>query len=62
MPTWRRYLFKRYQEKTGLWDIKDDFEQTKYFRFYNTLLNSDRLLSALSEYGYTFKLMPHPNM
>ena len=62
LPTWRKYLFSRYQEKTGLWDINENFEEEEYFTFYNELINSERLLSALSKKGYTLQFFPHPNM
>ena len=62
IPTWRQFLFKRYLDKTGLWDINDNFEDEEFFKFYNELINSERLISALSDHGYTLQFFPHPNM
>lgn len=62
LPTWRQFLFKRYQDKTGLWDINDNFENEEFYKFYNELINSERLISTLSDYGYTLQFFPHPNM
>ena len=62
LPTWRQYLFNSYQDKTGEWDINNDFEEEEYFKFYNELINSERLLSALSDSGYTLQFFPNPNM
>ena len=62
LPTWRKYLFKSFDNKTGLWDAKDNFEKEEYFKFYNALINSERLLSGLAEYGYILQFFPHPNV
>lgn len=62
MPTWRKYLMMAMNNKTGIWSLKDGFEQTAYYRFYNGLINNPRLLRALSEHGYRMIFMPHPNI
>ena len=62
MPTWREYLMLEMNNKTGIWSLKDGFEQTAYYRFYNSLINDPRLLRALSEHGYRMIFMPHPTI
>ena len=62
MPTWRRYLMGISNVKTGTWTLPKEFEESSYYRFYNQLLNSDRLLKICEEYGYTLQFMPHPTL
>lgn len=62
MPTWRKYLMKSFNNKTGLWELKSDFEEQEYFQFYDALINSDRLISFLKEMGYVLYFFPHPNI
>ena len=60
MPTWRMNLMLAANNETGIRLLKDGFEQTEYYQFYNRLLNDPRLLRALSECGYRMIFMPHP--
>ncbi len=60
MPTWRKNLSPGTDEN-GVWLISDDFNQSGYFKFYNALLNDEKLLEAAKKYGYTICFMPHPN-
>lgn len=60
MPTWRKSLSKGTDEN-GVWLLDDDFKQSSYFRFYNQLLNHERLLGEAKKLGYTICFMPHPN-
>ena len=53
----------------GVWDMKTDsrtlkegFEETDFFKFYNGLFNDQRLINAAREYGYSLFVMMHPNM
>lgn len=62
LPTWRRYLMDYVDPVTGIWKIRTGFEKQPYFLFYNKLINSDRLLAGLEEYGYTLQFFPHPNI
>jgi len=62
MPTWRTSLTTNIDLKTGLREHNDEFKKTEYFQFYNTLINDERLINTLKEYGYTIKFMPHQNM
>ena len=62
MPTWRSYLMDGYDVKTGVWNISHNFKYSEYFRFYNSLINDERLLSACESHGYTLAFLPHPNI
>ena len=59
MPTWRKYLVGRLVN--GVWSKSENFKNSEYFRFYNALINDERLLSAAERYGYTVAFLPHPN-
>ena len=62
MPTWREYLMGRLDERTGQWTLSSNFTDSEYFHFYDGLINSQRLLSALEKAGYTLQFFPHPNL
>ncbi len=62
MPTWRSYLMSGFDSKTGTWSISERFKESSYYKFYNALLNDERLLSACEEKGYTLCFLPHPNI
>ncbi len=62
MPTWRKSLMTYPDPVTGIWNIKDDFKESRYYKFYNSLLNDERLIKAAEEYGYTICHKPHPNI
>ncbi len=61
LPTWRRYLTKRQNPATGIWELVADFANTDYATFYRTLMNSERLNSAAREYGYKIQFKIHPS-
>lgn len=60
MPTWRYYLVENPEDGFGPTKLVDDYENTEFFKFYNTLLNADGLLSKLEEKGYTLAFFAHP--
>ncbi len=62
MPTWRKFLTTRvFDEKSGtmIWKVNDDFTDSEYFRFFNNLINNEKLLDAADRYGYKICFMPH---
>lgn len=62
MPTWRKYLTTRtFDEEAGtkIWKVNDNFTDTDYFKFYNGIINDEKLLDAADKYGYTICFMPH---
>ena len=62
MPTWRRYTMSHIDRATGQWLLKAGFEESTLFKFYNALLNHERLIQAAERCGYTIKFFPHPNL
>lgn len=62
MPTWRRYLANMTDVQSGVWRVIPGFTSSEYFKFYNALINDERVLRACKENGYTLCFMPHPNI
>lgn len=62
MPTWRRYLAGSWDVKTDRWTLVPDFQESAFFRFYNSLINDEKLLEAAKKYGYTIVFFPHPTL
>lgn len=60
MPTWRRSLVGAYHSKDSRWDLKPGFKESEYYRFFNGLINDERLLTAAKKSGYTINFVPHP--
>lgn len=60
MPTWRKSLSGG-TDAAGVWLLGKDFKKSSYFKFYNELLNDERLLKAAENCGYCICFMPHPN-
>lgn len=60
LPTWRKSIEGSYDTKTNKSVYYDKFKETEYFRFYNDLINNERLISAMREKGYTGLLCMHP--
>ena len=57
LPTWRKKL------TSGLYNsVKDGFENSDYFKFYNSLINNRKLLDEAEKMGYTIAFMPHPTI
>lgn len=60
MPTWRKNLVENWSAEKGTWDLKTGFEEQEFYKFYDALINSDRLLRALQQLGYRLQFFPHP--
>ena len=60
MPTWRRNLFGDYHARDSRWDLKPGFKESDYYKFYEGLLNNERLLKAADRLGYEINFVPHP--
>lgn len=60
MPTWRKYLSRYYDKQTNQWVLVDDFEESDYYQFFNSLINNDKLISVAKKYGYKIVFVPHP--
>lgn len=53
MPTWRRFL--NHENKYTISD-------SNYFKTYNSLINSKKLIQKAKEYGYNIIFRPHPHV
>lgn len=62
MPTWRNSLVSKTDIKTGKKCYDSSFKNTDYFKFYNALINDERILNICRKKGYTIRFIPHPNM
>ena len=62
MPTWRMYLSVWDKSHRGIWKTSGAFKNSKYFSFYNNLLNDDALIDTAKKYGYRICFLPHPNV
>lgn len=60
MPTWRNSIKGSYDPKTNKSVYFAGFRDTEYYKFYNSLINDERLLCAMKERGYTGVLCMHP--
>ncbi len=59
MPTWRRSISESYDKDTNS-VYYDKFNETEYFKFFNNLINDEKLLKAMKKHGYTGKFCLHP--
>jgi len=62
MPTWRKYLCSKWNKETDVWQLLPNFKESDYYKFYNGLINDDRLISAAERLGYMIDFFPHPNI
>ncbi len=62
MPTWRKYLCGKWDKTTDTWKLLPNFCQTEFFKFYNGLINNERLIKVAKEKGYIIDFFPHPNL
>ena len=59
-PTWRQNLAGNLDSTTGMRDENPDFERSNYYRFYNGLINNQRLAEAAREFDFTIDFLVHP--
>ncbi len=62
LPTWRKYLTMGRDIKEDYWRIRDDFKESQFYIFYNSLLNDNRVIETANKYGYKLQLLLHPNL
>ncbi len=60
LPTWRKNLEGKLMKGTSKRESIPNFKDTDYFQFYNSLINDERLLAVMKEYGYTGCFYLHP--
>lgn len=59
LPTWRRAIKESYDVNTTSVYF-DGFKDTEYFRYYNSLINDERLLACMRKHGYKGLFCLHP--
>ena len=59
LPTWRKAIRESYDENTTSVYFAG-FKETEFFRYFNRLINDERLLSAMREAGYKGLFCIHP--
>ena len=59
-PTWRMYIKGTVKPITYEGIYLNNFNQTDYFKFYNSLMNSPKLLDAMKKYNYKGIFCLHP--
>lgn len=59
-PTWRQSLAGITNEKTGIRDKSSGFQNTAYFKFYQSLISDPRLMEVFEKYNITGELYLHP--
>ena len=59
LPTWRRSIKESYDSETKS-VYYDKFNETDYYKFYNSLINHPRLMEKMKEKGYKGLFCLHP--
>lgn len=59
IPTWRNSIKAAFDNNTRSVYYKE-FKKTKYFKFFNSLINNERLLECLKNNGYSGLFCLHP--
>ena len=61
MPSWRNGIAPNLIPGTSEREYSDEFKESEYCKFYNRLINDERIISAMKERGYTGVFYLHPN-
>nr|MDE6952247.1 CDP-glycerol glycerophosphotransferase family protein [Erysipelotrichales bacterium] len=61
LPTWRKHLAGDLIPGTSDRSYVDNFKESDFFQFYNSLINDERLLTAMKEKGYKGDFYLHPS-
>ncbi|MCL1929983.1 CDP-glycerol glycerophosphotransferase family protein [Candidatus Saccharibacteria bacterium] len=61
MPSWRNNLVGRDDKLTNTHRYNPEFTKSRYFKFYNDLINDSDLLSAMRERDISGELFLHPS-
>ena len=64
MPTWRKKITESMKVKnnSSVREYSPLFKDTEYFKFYNRLINDERIVEVLKQKGYKGKFYIHPNL
>ena len=60
LPTWRKNLQGEWVPRSSKRAYVPSFKQTDYFKFYNGLINDERLLAVMEKHGYRGVFYLHP--
>lgn len=60
-PTWRHGLVGEIDPKTLTVPYNEEFKNSEFFTFYQSLISDPRLNEALAKYGYTAEFLIHPS-
>lgn len=60
LPTWRKNLQGDMEEHSSEREYVGTFVDSDYCKFYNALINDERLLEVMERYGYTGTFYLHP--
>ena len=60
MPTWRRYISDSFDPVTSRSIYSHTFKKTEFYKFYNDLMNNEKLLTVMRKHGYKGILGMHP--
>jgi len=61
LPTWRKDLAGDLIPGTDEREYVENFRETDYAKFYNSLINNSELLDSMRKYGYTGEFYLHPS-
>lgn len=62
MPTWRMYLMQTADKGTGLRELRPEFFDSDYFKFYQGLLTNRKLIESAEKLNYRIFFFAHPNI
>lgn len=60
-PTYRANLLKLNSDVNGTRPYDSEFKKSEYFKFYNSLINDEKLNDALQKYNTVIEFYVHPN-
>lgn len=60
-PTWRQSLVGHASRTNGLREHHHEFKQSDYFKFYQRLIQDDRLIKAMAKHHMTAEFYLHPS-
>ena len=61
VPTWRKYLTSGRDIANDRWRLIYKFEESDFFKFYNSLINDKRVIESAKKNGYKINFLLHPN-
>lgn len=61
LPTWRENIAGAINREKSIREYNKNFKETNYFKFYNSLINDQRLLECLEKNDYKAKFCVHPS-